>query len=79
MKIGKINNRTLHKLLTLISLTFDKRAILTVDEIMSALDCCKGTAYQYQRALRYLFPKGQFRTRNQQSVHQPEGGQQCLT
>ena len=55
MKNGKIRIKTLNKFLNLFNLARDKNRILTVEEVMEAIGCCKSHAYNYLRALdRFL-------------------------
>jgi hypothetical protein len=78
LKIGKLKTKTLLKFIDLVILTVQIRRVLTVNEIMNNLGCCKGTAYQYQRALRCMFPEGHFKTREDIERERQRGQQQCL-
>ncbi len=60
MKIGKIRIKTLIKALVVCYGSLDQNRNLTVDEIVQALHCSKGNAYNYRRFLRVLFPDGPF-------------------
>lgn len=53
--IGKIRIKTLVKFLDLCNLTLQEYRLPTVYEIMQYNSCCKSNAYNYLRALRYLF------------------------
>lgn len=55
MKIGKVKNKSLQKFIWLINLTLDQRSIPKIKQIKEELNCCKGTAYTYRRALRHIF------------------------
>jgi hypothetical protein len=55
LRIGKIRIKTLRKFLRLCNLTFQEYRLPTVWEIMERLSCCRSNAYNYLRALRYLF------------------------
>jgi len=55
--LSKIGIKTLLKFLNLCVLTLDRVRPLTVDEIAERIQCSKGHAYNYQRALNYLYPK----------------------
>jgi len=55
--MSKIGVKTLIKFLNLCALTIERARPLTVDEIAETIQCSKGHAYNYQRALRYLYPK----------------------
>ena len=78
MAIGKVKTKTLIKMVNLIALTLDLRQIPSVDQIRIYLECCKGTAYKYQRALRCIFPEGHFQTREDIERERQRGQQQCL-
>jgi len=78
MALGKIKNQSLLKILNLMAMSIDNREILSIDQIIAYLGCCKGTAYQYQRALRWMFPKGHFQTREDIERERQRGQQQCL-
>jgi DNA-binding IclR family transcriptional regulator len=56
MKNGEIRIKTLKKFLTLINLAREGRRNLTVAEISETIGCCKGHAYDYQKALKQLLP-----------------------
>jgi hypothetical protein len=60
MRIGKIRIKTLTKALTVCYGSIDTNRILTVDEIMQAIQGKRANAYNYQRFLRMLFPEGPF-------------------
>ena len=52
LKSGKIRIKTLVKFLSLVNLSRDRNRLLTVEEIMEEIHCCKGHAYNYLRALK---------------------------
>jgi hypothetical protein len=54
MPNGRIRVRTLVKFLTLYGLARDRRRSLTADEVAQAINCSKGHAYNYVRALDRL-------------------------
>ena len=54
MKNGKIRVKTLLKFLAVFNSSRDKNRILTVEEIMEEIHCCKSNAYNYLRALKKL-------------------------
>ena len=54
MKNGKIRIKTLVKFLSLVNLSRDRNRLLTVEEIVEEIHCCKGHAYNYLRALDKL-------------------------
>ena len=54
MRDGKIRIKTLNKFLDLFNLARDKNRILTVEEIMEEIDCCRSHAYNYLKALDKL-------------------------
>ena len=54
LKEGKIRVKTLLKFLTVFNSARDKNRILTVEEIMEEIHCCKSNAYNYLRALDKL-------------------------
>lgn len=56
-RIGKIRINTPVKFLGLCNLTLQEYRLPTVREIMQHNSCCKSNAYNYLRALRYLFSK----------------------
>jgi hypothetical protein len=51
---GEIRIRTLKKFLTIYGIARDRNRSLTVQEIAETIHCCKGHAYNYQRALDKL-------------------------
>jgi hypothetical protein len=51
-----IRIKTLVKFITLCELATDGNRILTADEIMGTIHCCRSHAYNYRRALRQLYP-----------------------
>ena len=55
---GEIRTKTLSRALEVYYRSIDQNRILTVDEIRQALRCCRGTAKDYQRFLRKIFPEG---------------------
>jgi len=55
LRNGKIRIKTLVKFLKLYNLTRDRNRILTVEEVMEAINCCRGHSYNYLRALKKLF------------------------
>jgi len=73
MTTGKIRINTLAKFLRLCSLTKQRRRILTVDEIIQEFHHSRSHSYNYQRALKQLFPPGSF-----DPDIPPEGNQRCL-
>jgi hypothetical protein len=73
LKDGKIRIKTLVKFLSLVNLTRDRNRLLTVEEIVEEIHCCKGHAYNYRRALEIVFPPRYFDP-NRRSLTQ-----QCLT
>jgi len=54
LRNGKIRIKTLVKFLKLYNLTRDRNRILTVEEVMEAINCCKSNAYNYLKALDKL-------------------------
>jgi hypothetical protein len=54
LKNGKIRIKTLVKFLSLVNLSRDRNRLLTVEEIVEEIHCCKGHAYNYLRALDKL-------------------------
>jgi hypothetical protein len=58
MREGKIRVKSLLKFLALFNLARDRNRLLTVEEIVEEIQCCKGHAYNYLRALKRLFPEG---------------------
>jgi hypothetical protein len=56
IKIGKVKTKTLQKFILLVDLTLEQRNIATIIQIMLALGCSRGTAYNYRRALRCILP-----------------------
>ena len=54
MSDGKIRIKSINKLLKLQSLELDKRKPLVIKDIIQAIGCCKGHAYNYLRALKKL-------------------------
>ena len=56
--VGRIRIKTLLKALAVCYGSIDRNRILTADEIVQTLYCCKANAYNYQRFLRMLFPEG---------------------
>jgi hypothetical protein len=53
---GIIRIKTLNKFLGLCALCMDDNRILTVDEIMNEIHCCRSHAYNYRRALTMMYP-----------------------
>jgi hypothetical protein len=51
---GKIRIKSLSKFLNLVNKARDKGRILTIQEIMEEIHCCRGHAYNYLRALKKL-------------------------
>ena len=60
MPRGKIRINTLVKFLRLCTLTKNRNRLLTVDEVIQEIHCCRSNAYNYRRALRVLFPPETF-------------------
>ena len=60
MTKGKIRIKTLVKFLKLYVLAQEKNRMLTVDEIIQEIKCCRSNAYNYHRALEQLFPPAPF-------------------
>jgi hypothetical protein len=60
MPRGKIRIKTLVKLLCLYSLAIDRNRLLTIDEIIQEIQCCRSNAYNYRKALEILFPPTPF-------------------
>ena len=58
MPRGKIRIKTIVKFLDLCDLSIENNRILTVDEVIQAIDCCRSHAYNYYIALKRLFPEG---------------------
>lgn len=54
MREGKIRVKSLLKFLALFNLARDRNRLLTVEEIVEEIHCCKGHAYNYLRVLRKL-------------------------
>jgi len=54
---GEIRIKTLIKFLNLCTLTMQECRALTLTEITDEIHCSKGHAYNYLRALKYLYPK----------------------
>jgi hypothetical protein len=79
MSIRNVRSKTLKKFLILFNLTLANGQILTVAEIKNTFDCCQSTAYQYQKALKVIFPQGRFRERRRNTEQErTEGTQQNL-
>lgn len=57
MPIGKIRIKTLVKFLNLCYLILEQVRLPTIQEIVNENNCCKGHAYNYLRALKYLYPE----------------------
>jgi len=55
--IGQIRIKTLVKFLNLCILTTGEVRLPTLQEIMERNNCCKANAYNYLRALKYLYPE----------------------
>jgi hypothetical protein len=73
MAKGRIRIMTLLKALSVIYFALEQNRILTVYEIMRIIQCKKANAYNYQRFLKALFPKGAF------DIDRPvEDEQKCL-
>lgn len=73
LRVGKIRIKTLVKLLRLYCLAIDRNRLLTVDEILQEIHCCRGHAYNYYRALKKLFPPTSFDPNRERSL-----AQECL-
>ena len=56
--VGIIRIKTLIKALAVYHGSLDRNRILSVHEIVQELQCSKSNAYNYQRFLRMLLPKG---------------------
>ena len=54
MRDGKIRVKTLLKFLAVFNSARDRNRILTVEEIMEEIHCCKSHAYNYLKALDKL-------------------------
>lgn len=73
MPRGEIRIKTLVKFLRLCDWAIQRNRILTVDEVIQGIHCCRSNAYNYYRALKMLFPEGRF------DPERPvEGAQGCL-
>ena len=57
LKEGKIRVYSIVKFLNLCSFTIQKLKRPTIEEIMDVNHCSRSNAYNYQRALRYLYPE----------------------
>jgi hypothetical protein len=53
---GIIRIKTLGKFLRLCTLCMDGNRVLTIDEIMCEIHCCRSHAYNYRRALVKMYP-----------------------
>jgi hypothetical protein len=73
LRVGKIRIKTLNKFLNLFNLVRDRNRLLTVEEIMEEIHCCRGHAYNYYRALKNLFPPTSFDPNRERSL-----AQECL-
>lgn len=60
MPRGKIRIKTLVKFLRLHVLAQERNRMLTVDEVIQEIHCCRSNAYNYHRALEQLFPPAPF-------------------
>jgi hypothetical protein len=70
---GKIRIKTLVKLLWLYTVAIDGNRLLTIDEIIQELHCCRSNAYNYHKALEILFPPTSFDPNRERSL-----AQECL-
>jgi hypothetical protein len=73
MTNGRIRIKTLVKFLKLCDLTKERNRLLEICEVIQEIHCCESHAYNYQRALKKLFPPETFDLTLPQ-----EGIQQCL-
>jgi len=73
MREGKIRVKSLLKFLALFNLARDRNRLLTVEEIIEEIHCCRGHAYNYYRALKKLFPPTSFDPNRERSL-----AQECL-
>lgn len=60
MRNGQIRIKTLNKFLKLHSLAIERNRMLTIDEIIQEIHCCRSHAYNYRRALEKLLPPESF-------------------
>jgi hypothetical protein len=56
MPRGIVRIKTLNKFLRLCALSVDRNRILTIDEIVQEIHCCRSNAYNYRTALRQMYP-----------------------
>jgi hypothetical protein len=70
MPRGRIRIKTLVKFLRLCSLAKERNRLLTIDEIIQELHCCRSHAYNYHRALEQLFPPTLFDPNRERSLTQ---------
>jgi len=73
MREGKIRVKSLLKFLALFNLARDRNRLLTVEEIVEEIHCCRGHAYNYYRALKKLFLPTSFDPNRERSL-----AQECL-
>ena len=69
MRIGKIKTEILVNFVVLFQQSLEQREIVSINHIVEALGCCRGTAYNYRRALRRLLPS-QFPPRRETQIQE---------
>jgi len=70
MPRGKIRIKTLVKFLKLSTLAKERNRLLTIDEIIQEIHCCRSHAYNYRRALEKLLPPESFDPNRPRSLAQ---------
>ena len=60
MPRGKVRIKTLVKFISLCALANERNRMLTIDEIIQEIHCCRSHAYNYYRALEEFLPEGEF-------------------
>lgn len=58
--IEKTKIETLNKFLRLHAIAKERNRMLAIDEIVQAIHCCRGHAYNYHRALCQILPPAPF-------------------
>jgi hypothetical protein len=54
LRNGRIRVKTLNKLVALHNLSKEKKRLLTAQEVMEKIHCCRSHSYNYIRALKKL-------------------------
>jgi hypothetical protein len=55
LRNGKIRIKTIVKFLRLCFLAIERNRLLTIDEVIQEIYCCRSNAYNYRKALEILF------------------------